>query len=77
MATRGKFIVFEGIDGCGKTTQTELLRRRIAAAKKLLDTTDLPLAEIASRCGYCHASFFIRTFKKATGETPTAYRTRC
>jgi dTMP kinase len=26
---RGKFIIFEGTDGCGKTTQTELLRRRI------------------------------------------------
>lgn len=28
--TRGLFIVFEGTDGCGKTTQTEILRRRIA-----------------------------------------------
>ena len=28
--TRGKLIIFEGTDGCGKTTQTELLRRRIA-----------------------------------------------
>lgn len=28
---RGKFIVFEGTDGCGKTTHTERLRRRIIA----------------------------------------------
>lgn len=30
--TRGYFIVFEGCDGCGKTTQTELLRKAIAEA---------------------------------------------
>ena len=30
MSERGKFIVFEGIDGCGKTTHTELLRKYIA-----------------------------------------------
>lgn len=32
MSDRGFFIVFEGCDGCGKTTQTELLRRAIAQA---------------------------------------------
>ena len=30
--TRGYFIVFEGCDGCGKTTQTERLRAAIAEA---------------------------------------------
>ena len=28
--TRGYFIVFEGCDGCGKTTQTERLRAAVA-----------------------------------------------
>ncbi len=32
MNDRGFFIVFEGCDGCGKTTQTERLRRAIADA---------------------------------------------
>ena len=32
MSNRGKFIVFEGCDGCGKTTQTERLRASLAEA---------------------------------------------
>ncbi|MGN0854328.1 MAG: substrate-binding domain-containing protein [Kiritimatiellia bacterium] len=58
----------------GHSPGTEIARRRIAEAKRLLRTTDLGLAEIAGHCGYCHASFLIRTFKKATGMTPVAWR---
>lgn len=58
----------------GHSAGAEISRRRIAEAKKLLSTTDLGLSEIASYCGYCHASFLIRTFKKATGATPTEWR---
>lgn len=58
----------------GHSAGTEIARRRLARAKKLLEHTDRSLAEIAAECGYCHASFFIRTFKKATGFTPKAWR---
>ena len=58
----------------GRSAGTEIARRRLALAQKLLVSTDLSLSEIASRCGHCHASFFIRTFRRATGLTPAAWR---
>ncbi len=58
----------------GRSAGAEIARRRIALAQKLLSGTDLPLSEIAERCGYCHASFFIRTFRRAAGLTPAAWR---
>ncbi|MEY3768062.1 MAG: hypothetical protein RLZZ11_1132, partial [Cyanobacteriota bacterium] len=32
MAERGRFLVLEGIDGCGKTTQIERLRHWLPAS---------------------------------------------
>ena len=61
----------------GRSAGTEIARRRLARAQKLLAGTDMSLAEIAARCGYCHASFFIRTFRRATGLTPAAWRRQC
>ncbi len=58
----------------GHSAGTEIARRRLALAKKLLKGTDHSLSKIAEMCGFCHASFMIRTFRAATGMTPTAWR---
>ncbi|MBR5528262.1 MAG: helix-turn-helix transcriptional regulator [Clostridia bacterium] len=51
-----------------------LLQRRIRIAKNLLLTTDIPLVEIASECGFSSQSYFNYAFKRATGTTPKEYR---
>ena len=60
----------------GRSVGAEIARRRLDKAMKLIEHTDLTLTQIATECGYCHASFFIRTFKKSTGTTPLAWRRR-
>lgn len=47
---------------------------RLTQAKLLLETTQLPVTEIALSCGYGSVSFFIREFRKANGTAPLRYR---
>lgn len=47
---------------------------RMTCAKKLLETTDLPVTEIALRSGFPNVSYFIRTFKDTYGISPLKYR---
>ena len=49
---------------------------KIEAAKNLLRTTSLTLAEIATRLGYCDAYHFGRNFKQAVGVPPGRFRRR-
>ena len=60
----------------GHSVGAEIARRRVAEAKRLLVLGDMTLQDIAAQCGYCHSSFLIRSFRKATGETPAAWRRR-
>lgn len=52
-----------------------LLLRRIEVAKALLKS-DLPLAELALRCGFSDQSHLNRVFKRAVGQTPGAWRSQ-
>ncbi len=53
-----------------------LTQLRLALAKRLLETTDLSLADIAFLVGYRHISYFIRQFKRKYGQPPSQVRTR-
>lgn len=46
---------------------------RIEKAKKLLEDSELPLAEIASRCGFSDYNYFITVFKRMVGVPPKKY----
>lgn len=50
-----------------------LVQRRIDVAKSLL-RTDLPIAELALRCGFSDQSHLTRVFKHAVGQTPGDWR---
>ncbi|HEX9582956.1 MAG TPA: AraC family transcriptional regulator [Gammaproteobacteria bacterium] len=47
---------------------------RIEAAKRLLESTLMPVDEISAASGYTDPSFFRRLFKNRTGLTPGRYR---
>lgn len=51
-----------------------LNHQRLILSKKLLETTELPITEVALRSGFNNVSYFIRTFKKFYGLSPLRYR---
>ena len=51
-----------------------VLERRIGRAKDLLRDSELPISEVAFRCGYAEQSSFARAFQRMTGVCPRSYR---
>lgn len=47
--SRGRFIVLEGIDGCGKSTQIELLAKRLRDEGRRVEVTAEPTASASGR----------------------------
>ncbi|MEW1655097.1 helix-turn-helix domain-containing protein [Streptomyces sp. NPDC093707] len=61
-------------DQLGVSPGQWLLAQRIAAARELLESTDLPLDALARRVGLSSATNLRRRFLRALGTTPGAYR---
>ncbi|WP_103028499.1 helix-turn-helix transcriptional regulator [Salinibacter altiplanensis] len=58
----------------GCTPACYIRRRRVEAAKSLLQYDDLTIADIAFHVGYEHYRTFARVFKRLTGRSPQAFR---
>lgn len=56
------------------TPQTVYRRLRLNLARKLVTETDLPVSEIATRCGYDNASALTRAFRARFGQPPRGLR---
>ncbi|WP_326565546.1 helix-turn-helix domain-containing protein [Amycolatopsis rhabdoformis] len=59
----------------GTTPLRWLLDQRIARAQQLLESSDLPVAEIAGCCGFGSAVSFRQHFTRHVGIAPSRYRT--
>lgn len=53
-----------------------LMQLRLKKARRLLESSGLPLDEVAAACGYNNLYYFLKVFKNRTGYTPTEYRNR-
>jgi LacI family transcriptional regulator len=60
----------------GRTPKAEILRTQLERAKELLAHTDLPIAEVAGRCGFAQLKRFSGAFHAKIGMPPGAYRRR-
>jgi transcriptional regulator GlxA family with amidase domain len=58
----------------GTTPSRWLMAQRVLFARRLLETTDLRVEEIARRSGFGDAGVFRTNFGKQVGRSPTGYR---
>lgn len=63
-------------DQLGRSPLEEIRRVRVDRARQLLAQTELPMPQVADRCGFATAAWFSSAFRALTGETPSAYRER-
>ncbi len=58
----------------GITIGSDLTARRLSHAKSLLRFSRYSVEEIAARCGFSGAAYFIKVFRKSENMTPSEYR---
>lgn len=64
------------LQSAGTSFRQELDRVRESLSLQLLESTSLPVCDIATSLGYADSSGFIRAFRRWTGFSPTYWRKR-
>jgi AraC-like DNA-binding protein len=64
------------INSTGVSPKKTINNIRFEQAKTLLETTNLPISEIALNIGFCDQFHFSKSFKEAVGISPIEYRKR-
>jgi AraC family transcriptional regulator len=59
-------------ESTGRAPHRYLLTMRLAQARRLLDTPDAMLSDVAQRTGFADQAHFTRLFKREFGTTPGA-----
>ena len=62
------------LQAAGTTFREELDRVRKTLSRQLLESTGLPVCDIAHALGYADSSGFIRAFRRWSGTNPSAWR---
>ena len=60
----------------GTTVQQEIIRQRLALARRLLRETPDSAAEVSAQAGFRNPQYFSKVFSEAFGATPDAWRRR-
>jgi LacI family transcriptional regulator len=74
MSNKGLYLRFR--KALGHTVKEEIRQARIARLRKLLRETALPMSRVAAAAGFSDQSKMGVAFRRATGQTPTAYRSQ-
>jgi len=61
----------------GQTPHLYVVMQRVAAAKGLLRSSDVPLVDVAARIGFRTQGHFTGVFHRYAGMTPHVFRVDC
>ena len=66
--------LYRRLNSAGTSFRHELDRMRESLSVQLLESTNLPICDIATSLGYAGSSGFIRAFHRWTGSSPAHWR---